>query len=234
MMEEKTLTLFEHLSELRQRLIKSLIAVAVGTIIAYVVNPTIFNLLLVPSNGTGLELIATEMPEIFGSVMKVSFIGGVIIAMPVLVYQLVMFVGPGLTTREKRFFALLMPGIVVAFLTGVSFAYFLVLPRIVEFFLSFGADFAKPQIRISNYVSVVSDMLLWSGITFETPIIIFFLAKIRIVNSHMLSRFRRHAVVVAFIIAAIITPTVDPVTQLIVAVPIIILYEASILLTKLA
>ncbi|MBI2908840.1 MAG: twin-arginine translocase subunit TatC [Chloroflexi bacterium] len=229
---EKRLTLMGHLEELRQRLIKSVIAVGVGTAISFMFTQQIFQLL--KSRAEGVELIYTEVPELLGTYIKVAFVSGLVLAMPVLVYQLVMFVAPALTPKEKRWLYLLMPGVVLSFITGAAFAFFLVIPPALKFLLTFGIEIAKPQIKVGNYVSVVTNLVFYIGLAFEAPLIVYFLAKIRIIKPRLLTRYRKYAFVGAFVAAAFITPTPDPINQSLVAVPLIALYEVSILLAKLA
>ena len=229
---DRRLTIIEHLEELRQRLIKSVIALAITTIVSFSFTSWLFRLLLVPAGG--IKPIFTEVPEMLSTYMKVSLLSGVILAMPILVHQLVMFVAPALTPQEKRYLYLLLPGAMLSFLAGVLFGYFVLLPPALNFLLTFGEDIATPQIKIGNYVSVVTSLLFWIGLAFETPLVIFFLARLRVVTPAFLSKNRRYALVGAFILGAIITPTFDPVNQTLVAVPLAVLYEISILLAKLA
>jgi sec-independent protein translocase protein TatC len=163
--------------------------------------------------------------------------------MPVLVYQGIMFISPALTRREKKYIYLALPWITLMFLAGVAFAYYILLPPATDFLLNFqgwspfetnGNDIARPEIKIDNYVSIVTRVLIAVGAAFETPVIITFLARLGIVKPATLSRMRRWAIVVAFILAAIITPTFDPINQSLVAIPLIILYEMSIWLAKIA
>ena len=143
-----------------------------------------------------------------------------------------MFVAPGLTSRERRYLLAFLPGAMIAFGAGVAFAYFVMTPPALHFLLTFGDDVATPMIRVSNIVNLMVRLLFWMGLAFETPLVIYLLAQLGIVNARMLARFRRYWVVVAFIMAAIITPTFDPVNQALVAVPLLALYELGVLLAK--
>ncbi|MFH1486469.1 MAG: twin-arginine translocase subunit TatC [Chloroflexota bacterium] len=230
--EDKRLTMMGHLEELRQRLIKTLVAVGVTTAFSFLFARQVF--LLLKTRAEGVELIYTEVPEMLGTYFKVAFVSGLVLAMPVIVYQIVMFVAPALTPKEKRYLYLLLPGVFLSFVTGAAFAFFVVIPPALGFLLSFGGDIARPQIKVGNYVSVVTNLLFWIGVAFETPLIIFFLAKIRVIKPGLLSRYRKYAVVASFVAAALITPTPDPINQALVAVPIMALYEAGVWLAKLA
>ena len=236
--EENRLTLREHLEELHKRLFVVAIAMTLGTVIAFVLHREILKLLMEPADdllsGTGAGLIYTQLTENLGVSMKVSLLGGFILALPVVVYELVMFVAPGLTPRERRYLLMFLPAVVITFTLGVLFGYFVLLPPALRFLLTFDADIATPMIRVGNYMSIVTRLLFWLGIVFEIPILIFLLAKLRLVNHRMLARKRRIAIILAFVLGAMITPTFDPINQTLVAVPIVLLYEAGIWLAWLA
>ncbi|MCE2463596.1 MAG: twin-arginine translocase subunit TatC, partial [Dehalococcoidia bacterium] len=159
---------------------------------------------------------------------------GLVMAFPIILLQVIMFVAPGLTPREKRYLFLFMPGVVLSFAAGVAFGYFILIPPAISFLVNWGGDVATPMIRIGNYVNVMVMLLFWMGLVFETPIVMFLLAKLGIVSSKGFARWRRYWVVVAFILGALITPTFDPINQSLVAAPLIVLYEVGIWLAKLA
>ena len=236
--EDKRLTLREHLEELRKRLFVVAIAMTLGTVVAFVLHREILKLLMEPADdilsGTGAGLIYTQLTENLGVSMKVSLLGGFILALPVVVYELVMFIAPGLTPRERRYLLMFLPAVVFTFALGVLFGYFVLLPPALRFLLTFDADIATPMIRVGNYMSIVTRLLFWLGIVFEIPILIFLLAKLRLVNHRMLARKRRIAIILAFVLGAMITPTFDPINQTFVAVPIVLLYETGIWLAWLA
>lgn len=233
MKADKRLTLIGHLEELRSRLLKSVAAIAIGTAVAFFFAKRIFDILTLKAQGININLIYVDMTEMLGTYMKVSLVCGVILAMPFLVYQLLMFVSPALSRREKRLAFLILPGIMIAFAAGVAFGYFMLIPPATRFLTTFGSDIATPQIRIGNYISLVTRLLFFLGLAFETPIIISFLTRIGVITPKWLSRKRKYAIVIAFILGAIITPTFDPVNQTLVALPIVGLYELSIWLGKL-
>ena len=225
------LTITGHLQELRQRLVKSVIVVIITTSISFFFAKQIFDILIRPAGD--INLIFVEMTEMFGTYMKVALASGIALAMPFLIYQLVMFVSPALTRQEKRYVYLMLPFVAFMFLGGIAFGYFILVPPAVNFLISFGSDIAEPQIRIGNYISIVLRLLLSIGAVFETPVIILFLTKIGVITPKWLANKRKYAFVGAFILAAIITPTFDPVNQSLVAAPLIILYETSIWISKL-
>ncbi len=230
---EKKLSVLGHFGELRKRLIRSLIVVAITTILSFIFYKQIFDILIDPLP-QGINLIFVEMTEMIGTIMRVCLVSGVILAMPYLTYELIMFVSPALTSKEKRYVYLILPWIALMFAAGVVFAYFVMIPRMLEFLLSFGSDIATPQIKIGNYISIVTRLLLVVGLVFEMPVLTTFLSRIGIIKPKWLSDKRNPAIIVAFVLAGIITPTVDPVNQTIVALPLIVLYEMSIWLAKLA
>lgn len=230
---DKQMTFTGHLAELRQRLIKSVIALVITTTIAFIFARYIFEFLIQPAPDD-ISLIYIEMTGMIATYFKVALMGGLVLAMPILVYQGIMFVSPALTRREKKYVYMALPWITLMFLAGFAFGYFVLLPPATNFLLSFMTDVARPEIKIDNYVSIVTRLLVAIGVVFEMPVIITFLARLGIVKPEMLSRRRRWAIVVAFILAAIITPTFDPINQSLVAIPLIILYEMSIWLAKIA
>ena len=237
-MKDKELSLGSHLTELRRRLITSVIALVVTTTLAFVFHPAIFDFLMGPAQGfeslRDQTLIFTQVTEMIGITMKVSVMGGLVLASPIILYQVIMFVAPGLTSREKRYLFALLPGAMISFAAGATFGYFVLLPPALNFLLTFGSDIATPMIRIGNYINLVVTLLFWLGVSFQTPLVMFFLSKIKIVTPRALARQRRFAIVVAFILGALITPTFDPINQSFVAVPIILLYEMGIWLARLA
>lgn len=222
----------EHLGELRERLIKSAIALAVTVCISFFFTDYVFELL--KSRAEGVTLIRTGVAEMVGVYIKVAFISGVVLSTPIWLYQVVMFVSPGLTKPEQRFLKYSLPAVLASFIGGVLFAYFVLLPPALNFLVHFKEDLVVPLIRIGDYVGVVTALLFWIGIIFETPLIIYILARLGLVTPELLKRHRPHAVVGSFVLAAVITPTIDPVNQTIVAVPIMILYEVGILLSHFA
>lgn len=231
--QEKKLSITEHLLELRSRLIKSVIALGVGIVISFPLAFYIFDILKsrAPSD---MNLVFINVTEMLGTYMKVALYCGIALSLPYLIYQLVMFFAPALKDREKRYLYLSMPLVVVLFAAGVCFAYFIFLPPALKFLLTFGGDIAQPMITVSNYVSVLVRLLLAVGLVFEIPLVITLLAKLGVVSPQKLAKGRKWAILAAFVLGAIITPTVDPVNQTLIAAPIIVLYELSIWLAKLA
>ena len=237
-MRSREQTLLQHLGELRRRVFICVVAVLAGSAVSFVFFEQIVEILVQPARdldlGAGGELIYTEVTELLTTAIKVSFVSGLILASPVIISQGVMFVAPGLTGREKRYLFGFMPAIILAFAGGVAFAYYIMTPPALHFLLTFGGDIATPLIRISNIINLMIRLLFWMGLAFETPLVMYLLASLGIVSASSLKRFRRYWVVVSFILAAMITPTVDPVNQALVAGPLLVLYELGILLAWLA
>ena len=230
--DEKKLTVLEHLAELRTRLIRATLATAVTTGISFIFARQIFEFLLVPAGP--MKPVFIEVTEMLGAYFKVALYSGLILASPILIYEILGFVLPAMTRRERSYAIRLLPAIAISFGIGIAFGYYILLPPAINFLLNFGAEIATPQIRIGNYISVVMRLILWVGIAFETPVIMFFLAKLHLVNYPMLARSRRYAYVAAFVLGAIITPTFDPINQSLVAGPLIVLFELGLLLVRFA
>jgi sec-independent protein translocase protein TatC len=223
--------LVEHLRELRSRLIKATLSIVVATAISLVLVDKEVAILTAPAQP--VKLIALEPTEAFVSYVKVALYTGIAISMPLLVYQLFRFLAPGLTRAERRWVLISLPGITLFFAAGLLFCYFVVLPSALGFLLNFGTDVVTPTLSVSKYLSFVTTFLLSVGLAFETPLVIFILSKLGVATPKRLKRFRRWFYVLAFIIAAIITPTPDPVNQTYVAVPIILLYELGLLFARI-
>ena len=238
-MSERQLSVGQHLNELRRRLIVATIAILGATVIGFIFYEPIVGILLRPidfhvAGADGPQLVFIDVTEMVGVSIKISLTVGLALASPIILYQVVMFVAPGLTSRERRYLLLALPASLIAFGSGVAFSYFVLIPPAMNFLIDFGSDLATANIRIGNYINLVVRLLFWMGVVFETPLVMFLLAKIGIVTANGFARWRRPWVVVAFILSALITPTVDPVNQFFVAVPLIVLYEMGTYLSKLA
>jgi sec-independent protein translocase protein TatC len=230
---ERYLTLVEHLHELRYRVMVSAGAVVLGLAISTYFGDELIKILKEPAESkqnVDLSLQFIEPFELFATYFRVALLGGLVIAMPVIVYQTLAFVTPGLKPNERWWLRGTVVGASGLFLGGVLFSYFFALPPALDFLLDppFGEDLAEPNIRISSYIDFVTRLLFWSGVSFETPLVVMFLARFRIVSAGQLLRWWRYALVAAFVIAAVVTPTWDPITQTVVAGPIIVLYFLGI------
>lgn len=235
--EGKILTILEHLQELRYRLMVSAGALLVGVSASfYPLSRMFIKFLEEPAKHrvANFELIFTTPTEFWTSYFKVSLLLGVAIAMPVIVYQILAFVGPGLTNAERRWLYPIVIGASLAFLAGCAFAYYIELPPALKFLLgNTGGVNATPLIRIQSYIDFVTRLIMVTGLVFELPLLVMGLAKIGVVKSGQLLRWWRHAIVLGFIVAAVVTPSIDPITQTLVAAPLIGLYFVGIVLAKL-
>ncbi len=230
---EKTLSVLGHFGELRKRLIRSVIVLVITVIIAFVFYQQIFQILIYPAP-EGITLQAVKMTEMLGTTMRVALISGIILAIPYLTYEFIMFLSPALTRREKKYVYLILPWIALMFAGGVVFAYYILIPRITGFLIGWGSNLVTVvQPMFSDYINVVTRLLLVVGLVFELPVLTTFLSRIGIIKPQWLASKRKPAVIIAFILAAIITPTIDPINQCLVALPLILLYEMSIWLSKL-
>ena len=232
MKEPNKQTILEHLSELRKRVLKSVIALVVGTGISAGLTYPVLQFLKGPAGD--VDLVYIDPTEFISTYFKVAVLGGFILALPVIAYQVAMFVAPGLTSKEKRYVVISVPVVVLCFVAGVVFTWYVLLPPALNFLLHFGSDIAEPQIRIGKYINLILLLSLWMGVSFQTPLLMLIVARLGIVSSRGFARRRKYAVLGAFVLGAILTPTFDPVNQTLLASPIVVLYELGIWLAKLA
>jgi sec-independent protein translocase protein TatC len=221
----------EHITELRKRLLIALIGLAVGTIASFALAAQVIAILSRPVGGLQ-NLQAISVTESVGVFMRVSLLGGFVISLPLILYEVLAFVLPGLKPNEKRWLYSGIPLATVLFVGGVLFTYFVMLPTAVPFLIGF-LD-VKTTPRLADYVSFVTNLMFWIGICFETPLLVFLLAKLHIVTAGMLARQWRLAIIVISVIAAVVTPTVDPVNMGLLMLPLMVLYALSILLALIA
>ena len=225
------MTLLGHLEELKDRLIVSSVAVLVGTIIASIFTPQILELLIAPYGHKLQVLGPTEGIAIY---FRVAITAGLILAMPVLVYELLLFILPGLEENEKRYLFWGVPAATILFLIGVAFAWFILLPAAIGFLSSWQTDVFNQEWQSQKYIPFITSLVFWIGVSFETPLIIFIMAKLNLVTPKFLIQQWRFAVVIIAIASAMITPTVDPFNMALVMFPLFALYGFSILLAYLA
>lgn len=220
-----------HLEELRKRLITCFIAVGIGFVASYAFKEELFYILVAPLKEAlkeGDTLIYTHLPEAFFTFLKTALIAGIMLASPVIFYQFWMFVAPGLYDREKK---LLVPVLLLStlfFVGGAMFGYFVVFPFGFDFFLSFATDTIRPMPSMKEYLGFAAKLLLAFGIVFELPLVLTFLARLGIVSVEFLKKYRKYAILLFFCGAAMLTPP-DVVTQVMMAMPLMVLYEISII-----
>lgn len=224
------MTLLEHLKELRNRVMVCAAAILLGTIASFAFWQDILGWLIAPARADhpDFTLIANSPTESIGIAIKIGLYGGLTFASPIIIFELLAFIVPGLTGKEKR---VLFPGMfaVVGFLLlGMAFAYWIILPRSLGFLLDFGGDEITPLIRGQEYLSFATRIIFWVGVAFELPVVLGLAARLGLVRARQLLGFWRYAVIIIFIIAAVITPTPDPYNQSLVAGPLFFLYFVGI------
>ena len=229
---DKELSLMEHLLELRDRLMVAVIAIVITTTISFFFSVDIIKILLLPSGVT--KLVSLSPTDNFATVMRVALFSGIALSMPVLLYEIYAYISPALLRNERRFVLTIGPFVLLLFVTGMLFCYFLLLPNAVKFLINFAGDVIENQLRATEYLEFVTTFILGMGVVFEMPAIIFALIKVHIVKREWLTSKRRIVFLLVFVIGAIITPTPDPFNQTLVAVPMYLLFELGLLLARFA
>ncbi len=230
------MTLQEHLEELRQRILYSAIAIAIAFVFGLLLA---FPLLGLMADMSGLETFVLISPtEGFATFMRVGFYIAVALSMPVLLYQLIAFMGPGMTNEERYYLRLSLIPVTFLFVAGMLFAFFIVVPRALNFLAGFGAGGYGPEVfadafRASEIITFYFRLMLWIGIVFQMPVVIFVLVKMNIVSAERLAGIRKFMLIGCMTAAAIITPTPDPFNMLLVAIPMYLLYELGIILARI-
>jgi sec-independent protein translocase protein TatC len=239
---DREMTMLEHLDELRHRLVVSVISIVVGLLVSIIPVPGFGSVTenvvkLLAERAPGGKLFLGGPGEGFFTFLQVSLIIGISLAMPVIVYQVLAFVTPALYANEKKYLFIAVPGVTFSFAVGVLFCYSLMLPFAIAFLGSFETGQEGPFANIwlaERFLDFVTTFMFWVGITFELPIVMYFLSKLGVVSAQRLSSFRKYAFVLAFVIGAVITPTPDPINQTIVSLPIYFLYELGVILARFA
>lgn len=228
------MTFLDHLEELRWRIIYSLIGIVIGTIVSWIfIDFFIEQILLLPAKQAGLKL---QNLKPFGQLFiyfQVAIIIGLILSFPNVVYQLWKFIAPALKQKEKKYIKWIVIFTTFCFLSGVVFAYFVMLPLTLKFAAQFGSPTIENNFSIDEYFSIILSVILGAGLVFELPMLSFFLSSIGLLTPKLMRKYRRHSIVAIMIFAAILTPGTDPVSQLLLAIPLVILYEISILVSKI-
>lgn len=236
---------WDHLDELRSRIIKMLLAVVAMSVIAFLLKEPLFRMVLAPSNGGfvtyrilgvpdfSIHLINTGLTEQFMVHMRTSLYMGLLAASPYIIYELFCFVAPGLYAYERRYAMWLVGSSYVMFILGILLNYFLVFPLTVRFL---GTYQVSPNVTnmltLQSYIDTLISMSFLMGVLFELPVVCWLMGRMGIINSRMMSTYRRHAIVAILVLAAIVTPTTDVFTLFVVALPIWMLYELSVLIVK--
>lgn len=223
----------DHLEELRQRIIYTLIGLIIGGIVAWIfIDFLVDFILLAPAKAAKLNL---QNLKPFGQLFiyfQVAFIAGFVLSIPNVFYQMWRFIGPALQTREKRYIKSIVFFSSLCFISGIVFAYFLMIPFTLKFAAAFGTETIENNIAINEYFSIIISVMLAAGVVFELPIMSFFLSKIGILTPAVMRKFRRHSIIAILAMAALLTPGTDPIAQVLLAIPLVLLYEISIFVSK--
>lgn len=226
--DEKDMTLGGHLQEFRFRLIICLVAVAIASGVAY---GYIDDIIAVISKPAG-KLYFLNPAEVFFAYIEIAVVTGIFVTLPILCYELWQFIRPALLPDEKHAVWWLLPSAIILFYAGLAFSYYAVFPSAVQFFMAFATPDLQPMFSLQSYISFFIAFMVPFGIAFELPLIVFFLAKLGIVSSAFLKSKRKILIVLAFVFAAVVSPTTDVFTQSMIAIPMIVLYEISIFLVR--
>lgn len=231
MERDKELSLVQHLTEFRDRLMVAAIAVVITTAISFIFTTQIIHILILPV-GTDIRLLSLSPTENFTTYMRVALFSGIALAMPVILYEIYMYIDPALHPHERRFALTAGPFVLALFIFGMLFCYFLVLPNAIQFLIHFASDVFDNQLRASEYLSFVTTFILGMGLVFEMPVLIWALIRLGVVSRKWLAARRRYVILICFVIGAIVTPTPDPFNQTLVSLPMYLLFEFGLLLSR--
>ncbi len=235
--EEGSMSFLEHLEEFRWRIIKSAIGIVIGSIICGIFVNWIMNyFLLAPAKSTNPPLVLINLKP-YGQLvlyMEVILVGGIILSIPNIFYQFWKFIQPGLLQGEKSYIWWIVFFTTFCFIGGAAFSYFIILPTALKFFASFGTESITNNIAINEYFSFILSIIITSGIVFELPMVSYFLSRLGILTPAFMKKYRRHAIVVTLIVAGIVTPGPDITSQILLSLPLFLLYEISIVISKFA
>lgn len=235
--DDREMSFLDHLEELRHHLIRAMLGLLFGIMLCGYFSEWIVNeVILKPAKVTTppLDLINTVPYGQITFYMVVVVVGGIIVSSPWILFQVWKFIQPALLPREQHYISGIVVSTTFCFLGGVSFAYFIMLPYMLQFFASFGTAGITNMFSVSEYMSFVLQLILISGLIFELPVVSYFLARLGLLTPPFMRHYRKHAIVVILIVAAIVTPTTDPFTMAIFALPMLVLYEISIGIAKIA
>ena len=231
--DSNDMSFLEHLEELRWRLLYAIIGLVVGTIIAWIfIDYLVDGILLVPARNAGIKL---QNLQPFGQLFlyfQIALIAGGVLSIPNIFYHIWKFIGPALRDNEKKYAFWVVTFSSICFIIGIVFAYFIMLPLTLKFAAQFGTTEIENNFAVTEYFSIIISVMLAAGVIFELPMMSFFLSKIGLLKPHHMRKFRKHSIVAIMLAAAILTPGTDPVAQILLAIPLLILYEISIFVSK--
>jgi sec-independent protein translocase protein TatC len=226
--------IIEHLADLRKALLISVLAIGVASMVCYAFSEQLLDIVTLPLRSIHQQLIVTGVTEAFFVKLELSFLAGVIIAFPIVAWAIWGFFKPALYPHERKYIYVLFPATLFLFATGVLFSYFGILPLVLKFFVYIAGQNLQTMFKVDQYVSFVMSFSLPFGIVFELPVIMFFMTKIGIVKPEMLTKNRKYIILAIVIIAGALTPGPDPISQIMMAIPMYILFEVSIIVSKFA
>jgi sec-independent protein translocase protein TatC len=241
---DKELSLVQHLGELRDRLMFTAVVLVATTAIAFFYATQLIRLLIIPVDCTFIPVYSCHEPpttlislsptENFTTYFRVALFAGIALAMPVILYEIYAYIDPALLPKERRFIRFMGLPVIGLFIAGMLFCYFVLLPNAIKFLINFGEENIHNELRAADYISFVTIFIFGMGLIFEVPVAVFALVKIHVITRQWLAKQRRYAVLLAFLIAAVITPTPDPFNQTLVAVPMYLLFELGLFLARFA
>ena len=227
-LDDGSMSLIAHLTELRSRIIKCLVATGLGSVVGYYYIQEIMHYITLPAG----KLYYMQPAEAFFTYLKVACVAGFLLALPIIFWQVWRFFLPALTTRERMVLGIVVPTSVVLFFCGLAFSFFLVLPAGIKFFLGFGNTELEALLSVDKYFDFVIMFVLPFGFIFELPLVITILGKMGLITSAFLKKYQRIIIFLSFVVGALITPTPDVFTQSMIALPIIVLYEVGYFIVR--
>ncbi|MDA3861975.1 MAG: twin-arginine translocase subunit TatC [Melioribacteraceae bacterium] len=231
--QEGAMSFLQHLEELRWRFLYAIIGILIGTIVTWIfIDFLVDSILLLPAKRADIHL---QNLRPFGQLflfMQIAIIGGIVLSIPNIFYQMWKFISPALKQSEKKYISLIVVFSTICFLSGVAFAYFIMLPLTLKFAGEFGSAEIENNFAIAEYFSIIISVMLGAAVVFELPMLSFLLSKIGILTPQIMRKYRKHSIITILILAAILTPGTDPVAQVLLAIPLALLYEISIYVSK--
>jgi len=226
--------LLEHIADLRKAILISVVAVGIASLICFNYNEQLLRVVTLPLRSINQQLIVTGVTEAFFVKLELSFLAGFVCAFPIVAWAIWGFFKPALYPHERKYIYILFPITIILFAVGVLFSYFGILPLVLKFFVYIAGENLQTMFKVDQYVSFVMSFTIPFGLVFELPVFTFFLTKLGIIKPQMLSKNRKYAILIIVILAGVLTPGPDPISQIMMAVPVYILYEVSILVAKFA
>jgi sec-independent protein translocase protein TatC len=228
LIDNKELTVVDHLHELRKRLIISIICISVVAAVVYDKVYYLLNLMMIPIESFKLKLVYISITDGFITRVQVALFVGVILSSPLIIYEMAAFINPGLTKREKKFLYINVTSISILFLTGIVFGYFLILPSTLRFLITYSKSYMMPLLKGRSYFSFIGIFCLYIGLTFLIPYVLFILAKLSLLSSKTLRKWRKYVISGTLVVEGVLLPSVDFLTFITAAAPVILIYELSI------